>query len=168
MKEIGIFYGKNTVRSAEVAKRIQKAFGEEVADIIEVEEAWKTEFEKYKYLIAGTSTWFDGELPSYWDELIPELSTLNLKGRKVAIFGLGNQVEYPDNFVDGIGLLGDAFKRAGAILTGFTSTTGYVYNKSLAEADSMFGGLALDMDNEPDKAGKKIIDWVEVLKKEFK
>jgi len=165
---IGIFYSKNTLRTAEVAKKVQEAFGEEAVDLISVEEAWKNEFDKYKYIIAGTSTWFDGELPDYWDELIPELSTLNLKGKKVAIFGLGNQAEYPDNFVDGIGLLAAALKKAGAVLTGFTSTDGYVYNKSLAEVNGMFEGLALDMDNEPDKADKKIRDWVDSLKNEFK
>jgi flavodoxin I len=168
MKMIGIFYSKNTLRTAEVAKKVQEAFGEEAVDLISVEEAWKNEFDKYKYIIAGTSTWFDGELPDYWDELIPELSTLNLKGKKIAIFGLGNQAEYPDNFVDGIGLLAAALKKAGAVITGFTPTNGYVYNKSLAEVNGMFEGLALDMDNEPDKADKKIRDWVDNLKNEFK
>ncbi|HNX65785.1 MAG TPA: flavodoxin [Bacteroidales bacterium] len=168
MKEIGIFYGKNTVRSAEVAKKIQKAFGEKVADIIAVEEAWSSEFEKYKYIVAGASTWFDGELPDYWDELIPEIKTLNLRNKKVAVFGLGNHIEYPDNFVDSIGILADVFKSAGAELTGFTSTAGFTYNKSLAEANGMFAGLALDLDNNADKADKQINDWVFKLKTEFK
>lgn len=48
-------------------------------------------------MIVGASTWFDGELPTYWDELVPELESLDLKGKKVAIFGLGDQKNYPDN-----------------------------------------------------------------------
>ena len=65
-------------------------------------------------MIVGASTWFDGELPTYWDELVPELESLDLKGKKVAIFGLGDQKNYPDNFVDGMGILADAFQKAGA------------------------------------------------------
>lgn len=151
-----------------MARKIRDAFGDEISDIVAVEDAWNNEFDKYKYIIAGASTWFDGELPDYWDELIPEIKTLNLKNKKVAIFGLGNHIEYPDNFVDGIGILADAFKSAGAELTGFTSTAGFTYNKSLAEVNGMFAGLALDLDNNADKADKQIQEWVADLKKEFK
>ena len=118
MKKIGLFYAANAVKTSQVAKKIRKVLGAENVDIIPAEQAWGNDFEAYDNLIIGVSTWFDGELPTYWDELIPELETLDLKGKRVALFGLGDQVNYPDNFADGLGLLGDAFEKAGASLVG--------------------------------------------------
>ncbi len=167
MKKIGLFYGTETEKTAIAGKKIQEAFGNIHVNIISVEKAWKDDFENYDYLIVGASTWFDGELPSYWDEMLPALKTLHLNGKKVAIFGLGDQVNYPDNFADGIGILADIFKKCGATLTGFTSTEGYQFNQSLAVKNKQFAGLVLDFENQADKTGKRINDWVEQLKKEF-
>ena len=83
------------------------------------------------------------------------------------IFGLGDQVDYPDNFVDGIGILADAFKSSGAKLVGFTSTEGYDFNQSKAVIGDQFEGLAIDLENQSDQIVKRIQDWVEMLKKEF-
>lgn len=38
---------------------------------------------------------------------------MELKGKKVAIFGLGDQIRYPENFADGIGLLAEVLKETG-------------------------------------------------------
>ena len=168
MKKIGLFYGKMTVKTAEVAKKIQEAFGDVKIDLVPIENAWKKDFESHDSLIIGTATWFDGEIPDYWDEIMPELNMLSLKGKKVAIFGLGNQVDYPDNFVDGIGILAEDFEATGAKLVGFTSTEGYKFNQSRAQEGDHFKGLVLDIENQPDKTDERIKKWVEDLKKEFK
>lgn len=167
MKKIGLFYGSATSKTVAVAKKIQEAFGGQAVDIISVENTGKKEVEAYEHIIAGTSTWFDGELPTYWDELLPDLDSMNLKGKKVAVFGLGDQAKYPDNFVDGIGILGEIFEQKGATLVGFTSTEGYHFDKSAAVRDGKFMGLALDMENQQSKTEERITKWVEQLKKEF-
>lgn len=167
MKKAGLFYGVNTKKTALIGKEIQEAFGKDQADIIAIEEATKENFEAYDNLIVGASTWFDGELPTYWDELLPELDTLSLKGKKVAIFGLGDQVGYPENFVDGIGLLAEFFEKAGAVVVGNTSVDGYEFEGSLALRDGKFLGLALDQENQADKTTGRITAWVKQLKKEF-
>ena len=168
MKKIGLFCGTSTHKTASVAKKIQEAFGEESIELVSIEEAWQKDFESYDFIIAGLATWFDGELPTYWDEIIPELLTLNLKDKKVAIFGLGDQVKYPDNFVDGIGILAEAFITTGASIVGLTSSEGYHFNKSQAVIGGHFAGLALDIENQRDKTDQRIKDWVEGLKREFK
>jgi len=167
MKKIGIFCGTSTHKTVAVAKKIQEAFGKDAAEIVSVEEAWQKEFESFDYIIAGAATWFDGELPTYWDEIMPKLLTLNMKDKKVAIFGLGDQVKYPDNFVDGIGILAEAFITTGATIVGLTSAEGYEFNKSQALIGGHFAGLALDIENQRDKSDQRIHDWVEGLKKEF-
>ncbi|WP_165044459.1 flavodoxin [Dysgonomonas sp. ZJ709] len=168
MKKIGLFYGTSTTKTKAIAERVQKAFEPVKIDIIPVEDAWEKDFEKYDHLIVGTSTWFDGELPTYWDEVIPELTSLKLNGKKVAIFGLGDQVRYPDNFVDGVGILAETFESIGAKLVGFTSPEGYNFAHSRALKDGKFQGLVIDMENQSDKTDKRINDWVKQLNKEFK
>jgi flavodoxin I len=171
MKRIGIFYGKNTLKSATVATKIRTAFGAKVGDyaldMVAIEDAWKEDFEACDVIIAGASTWFDGELPTYWDELLPALKTATLKGKKVALFGLGDQVNYPDNFVDGLGFLVDVFKVTGVTLIGTTSTEGYTFNRSKGIVDGKFAGLVLDLENQDDQTDARVKAWVEAVKKEL-
>ena len=89
MKKIGLFYATKAERTSWVAEKIQKEFGEDKIEVVPIEQAWQNDFAAYDCFIVGASTWFDGELPTYWDELLPELRTMKLKGKKVAIFGLG-------------------------------------------------------------------------------
>ena len=99
MKKIGLFYGGTTAKTAVVALKIQEAFAENEVVLIPIEGATREEFESFDNIIAGTSTWFDGELPTYWDEFMPEIESIDMTGKKVALFGLGDQERYPDNFV---------------------------------------------------------------------
>ena len=55
----------------------------------------------------------------------PILDVYKRQGKKVAIFGLGDQIRYPENFADGIGLLAEVFEEDEATLVGFTSSEGY-------------------------------------------
>ena len=114
MKKIGLFYGGTTAKTAVVALKIQEAFAENEVVLIPIEGATRKEFESFDNIIAGTSTWFDGELPTYWDEFMPEIESIDMTGKKVALFGLGDQERYPDNFVDGIGILAEAFTKSNA------------------------------------------------------
>lgn len=167
MKKIGLFYGSSTAKTAAVAQKVKEAFHDIQVDIIPVENSGEADFEAYDHIIAGSSTWFDGELPDYWDEVMPVVTSADLKGKKVAVFGLGDQVKYPDNFVDAIGYLAEAFVNRGAILIGYTSAEGYNFNQSQALKKGMFMGLALDIENQSDKTDERIRKWVDQLKSEF-
>lgn len=167
MKKIGLFYKTDSDKTALVAKKIQQEFGNTI-EIVPVEDAWEKTFETYDNLIIGTSTWFDGELPTYWDEMLPELKSLNLKNKKVAVFGLGDQVNYPENFVDGIGIMAEVLKDAGATLVGFTSPKEYKFERSRALKNNKLLGLAIDLENQGDQTDKRVKEWSEQLKKEFK
>lgn len=167
MKRIGMFYGKEAVKTSNIAQKIIEAFGDTHIDVIPVEEATQKDFEKYSNIIAGASTWFDGELPTYWDETLPTTSSSNLKGKKVAIFGLGDQAEYPENFLDGVGLLAEVFEAAGATVVGQTDASGYHFERSRALRDGKLLGLGIDIENQSDKTKQRIKDWIEQLKKEL-
>lgn len=167
MKKIGLIFAEKAEKTSRMAKKIREAYGMKDVELIPLEKAWENDLEVYDNLIVGASTWFDGELPVYWDELIPEVESLNLKGKKIAIFGLGDQVNYPDNFVDGMGILADAFERAGAKVIGFTPSEGYEFNRSRALRKGKWCGLVLDLENQPELTDKRIEDWCKQIKSEF-
>ncbi len=142
-------------------------FPEEDIETVNLDEAWEEDFSKYENFILGTSTWFDGELPDHWDEIVPKIKTIEFKNKKVAIFGLGDQKNYPDNFVDGIGILAALFEEKGAEIVGYTSTEGYDFTHSMAVRGDEFCGLAIDFENQSKKSSERVKAWVEKLKKEF-
>lgn len=166
MKKIGLFYKTDSHKTAGIAGKIQQEFDPDM-QIIPIDQAWEKEFEAYDNIILGVSTWFDGELPTYWDELMPELKTLNLKNKKIAIFGLGDQVNYPDNFVDGIGILAETLKNTGATIIGLTSPKGYTFTQSRALKNNKLLGLAIDIENQSAETDRRIKEWTAQLKKEF-
>ena len=100
MQKVGIFYGSSTGNSENAAQQIQKAFGTDLATIIDVSGAKAADVEQYSNIIFGCSTLEIGELEYDFDDFMPELEAANLEGKKVAIFGLGDQESYPDSFVD--------------------------------------------------------------------
>lgn len=167
MKKVSVIYSFNTVKTAQAAKMIIESFEGKDIEAVNAEDITAEKFLKNRNLILGVATWFDGELPNYWDEFVPELEDMNLKGYKVALFGPGDQKNYPENFVDGIGILGTLLEERGATLVGFTSTEGYKFEKSRALRGDKFMGLALDFENQASKNKERIRNWVEQIRKEF-
>jgi len=168
MNKTGIFYSFNSTKTAKAAEKIKEAFGAD-SSIVPVNAEVLTEelFLSFDNLILGVPTWFDGELPNYWDEFVPALEDLNLKGKTIAIFGLGNQVEYPENFGDAVGIMGELVQERGAKLVGYTSIEGYVYESSRAEVEGKFMGLILDQETQPRQSKERIANWVAELKTVF-
>lgn len=170
MTPIGLFYGTNT-GFTEIAVDLLVAEFEMVApDLITVHDIASEPLEKildYEYLIVGCPTWNVGQLQDDWDEKFVEIGNLDLSGKKMAIFGLGDQYGYPENYCDAIGILGRKFAEQGAELVGFTSAEGYEFSHSLGVENGQFLGLALDEDNESDKTPARLSDWVWQLVDEF-
>jgi flavodoxin I len=167
MSKIGIFYSFHTGKTAKVAEKVLEAFESTDIEAVNVEEINEELFMKFDNIVVGVPTWFDGELPNYWDEFVPALMDLDLTNKKIAIFGLGDQKGYPENFNDGIGILTELFESLNAKILGFTSTDGYTFESSRAQRGNQFSGLAIDQENQARLTGKRIKDWVEQLKKEF-
>jgi flavodoxin I len=168
MSKTAIIYSYNTQKSKKVAEKVIAAFGEKEIESLNAEELTKEVFENYDNFILSAPTWFDGELPNYWDEFIPDLEEMDLSKKSFAIFGLGNQKGYPENFCDAIGLLAEILEECGAKIVGQTSTKGYTYESSRAERENnTFVGLPLDQENQARLTNERVDKWVEQLKKEF-
>ncbi|NLJ06202.1 MAG: flavodoxin [Sphingobacteriales bacterium] len=167
MKKIALIYSFNTTKTRKTAEKIAAEFGEELIDHLNAEEIRGDVFMKYNFLILGVPTWFDGELPNYWDEFVPELEDLDLRGKKIALFGLGDQVNYSENFGDGMGILGEILENCGAQLVGFTSSVDYEFEGSRALWGDLFCGLMIDQDNQAKLTPQRIKNWVQQIRKEF-
>jgi flavodoxin I len=167
---IGLFYGSNTGFTELVVDQLVEEFHTVAANLITVHNIADVSVERlldYAYLIIGCPTWNVGQLQEDWDDRFLDLEALDLTGKKVAIFGLGDQYGYPDNFCDAIGILGRKLAAQGAELAGFTSAEGYEFSYSVGVENGRFMGLALDEENESDRTPERLIDWVWQLVDEF-
>jgi len=86
---------------------------------------------------------------------------MDLTGTRVALFGLGDQVEYSMEFADALGMLHEQLETRGAELVGYWPTAGYAYEFSKADlGDSRFCGLVLDQDNQPEQTPRRLAAWI--------
>ena len=168
LNAVGLYYSTTTGNTETVAGYLTAATGIEAVDIDSVDDETLTSMDA---LICGAPTWHTGadeqRSGTAWDEfLYDRLPSLDLSGKKVAIFGLGDQGSYGDNFCDAAGELYDCFSAQGATMVGLTATDDYDYSDSKALRDGKFCGLLCDEDNEYDKSEGRANDWVEQLKGE--
>ncbi|PVX50848.1 flavodoxin I [Balneicella halophila] len=170
MKKIGLYYNFDTVKTKRVANKIKEAFensGEYEIVAVDVDEKLTEEqFMEYDYMLLGAATWMDGELPYYWDEFVPAMEDLDMNGKHIAIFGLGDQKNGTENFQDAIGLLGYLLEDRGAKLYGFTNTEGYEFEESYGVRDDKFMGLSIDIENQAALTDERIEAWVKQLQEE--
>ena len=167
MNKTAIIYSFNTKKTGKVAERIREIFKDDKVEMVNAEEINEEIFMSFDQIIMGVATWFDGELPNFWDEFVPALEDLELNGKKIALFGLGDQKGYPENFLDGVGIMAEILEEQGASLVGFTSIEGYEFESSRALRGEMFAGLAIDYENQGSMNTERIAVWVDQLKKEF-
>jgi len=172
MKKVGIFYGPQGGNTEVVAKKIAAAFEGFLVDLVFVNQAKVESLADYDLLVLGTATvgndsW-DGKHPrNGWDLFFPKLINSDLKGKKIALFGLGNQMMYPRNFVDAIGFFGKALEEKGVVLIGKTDTYGYSFEESSAHIGDSFIGLPIDHDTEEHLTDERVEKWVSSIKKEL-
>ena len=166
MKKIGLIYSFNTNKTSIAARKISEGFEKGRVELVNAENISESKFLGFDILILGVPTWFDGELPNYWDEFVPSIEDMDLKGKTSAIFGNGDQKGYPENFVDGIGIMADLLESRGARLVGFTSAGDYSFENSRALRNDQFAGLALDFENQGRQVNSRIKKWVEQIRKE--
>jgi flavodoxin I len=167
MSKTVIIYSFHTQKSKKVAEKVIQAFGEENIHAVNAEELTTKVFEENDNFILSAPTWFDGELPNYWDEFVPELEGMDLKNKTFAVFGLGDQKGYPENFCDAIGILVEVLESCGANIVGKIPAEGYSFESSRAQRGDIFVGLPLDQENQGRLSGERVTNWVEQLKKEM-
>eukprot|EP00549_Striatella_unipunctata_P020748 CAMPEP_0118672966 /NCGR_PEP_ID=MMETSP0800-20121206/59_1 /TAXON_ID=210618 ORGANISM="Striatella unipunctata, Strain CCMP2910" /NCGR_SAMPLE_ID=MMETSP0800 /ASSEMBLY_ACC=CAM_ASM_000638 /LENGTH=177 /DNA_ID=CAMNT_0006567975 /DNA_START=114 /DNA_END=647 /DNA_ORIENTATION=+ len=166
---VGVYYSTSTGNTETVAGYIAAAAGD--LEITDIGDATDDEIAGHEALIIGAPTWHTGadeqRSGTSWDDwLYDNLPNIDLDGKKVAIFGVGDQESYTDNFCDAAGELYDLFKEKGCTVFGMTSVDGYNHQDSKAIYDGKFCGLMCDEDNQYDMSEERAGAWVEQLKGE--
>lgn len=176
MARIGLFFGTNTGKTRKVAKMIKKRFDDDtLADALNVNRTTVEDFIAYSHLILGSPTLGDGLLPGLgadcenesWEEFLQQLQDVDFSGKTIALFGLGDQVGYADEFVDALGELHGFFSARGARLVGSWPTEGYEFTHSAAVVDGKFVGLALDLDNQSGLTEERLDVWLRSIAADF-
>lgn len=163
--KIGIFFGSTTGNTMRVANDLQdklRPVGD--VELYDIAESSTQPMSDCDFIILGSPTWGFGELQDDWAGEIP--FTVDLTGKKVALFGLGDQMNFSDTFVDAMGILADEVEEAGAELVGTWPSDEYDFSGSLALKDGKFLGLAIDEENEPDLTDERLDKWIEQIQKE--
>ena len=164
---IKLIYGSDTGNTELVTEDLVK-----LLDNIEVTTVADLTPEDWEYdnFILGIPTWYDGELQSDWEEYFEEFKTIDFTGKKVAIFGLGDQLGYEEWFCDGIGILAKEILKNGGTVIGYTTKDeSYDFEttpKSIIK-DDVFYGLCIDEDNQGELTQERLKNWVEQLKLEY-
>ena len=124
---IAIFYGSSTGNTEMAAEKIKEELGDFVQHMADVSKCEPAELGEYDILLLGVSTWNIGEMQDDWDAFIPRMEGLDLSGKKVGFFAMGDAGGYPYNFLDAMGQLWDVVKGLGSPeLVGVWPTEGYV------------------------------------------
>jgi len=168
---IGIFFGSSTgctERIANLLKSEIEATGMATAEVIVMSIASAKLLPNYDYLMFGGSTWNIGELQDDWAIALPAISGDGLKGKKVAVFGCGDQFGYSNSFVDAIGIIGERITQLGAETVGWiVPDASYQYEFSRADYDGVLMGLPIDEDNQAPLTPQRVVNWVHWVLEEF-
>ena len=159
--KIGIFYATNTGFTATVADKIHKKLGTaRITTCQNIEDRTISEMQGFDVLLLGIATWDAGDLPYDWALFYDDMDQYDFTGTRVVMFGLGDQVGYPETFLDAMGIVYRKFLERGAIGdVGFWPNGAYSYYGSLAVYEDQFCGLAIDEDNEPELTDDRIDKW---------
>lgn len=176
MSRIGLFFASSTGNTRRIAKAIKKRFDDDtMADALNVNKASADLVAGYSHLIFGTSTLGGGQLPGLstdcmgggWEEFLPQLTDVDFSGKTVALYGLGDQAKYPDEFVDAMGIIHEFVVARGARVVGMWPADNYDFIASKALVDDQFAGLVLDQENQKALTDSRLETWLKLIAPEF-
>ena len=164
----GLYYSTTTGNTETAAGYIAEATG---LDALDIADASGDDIMACDSLIIGAPTWHTGadseRSGTAWDEfLYGDLTGLDLSGKKVAIFGMGDQSGYADNYCDAMDELASCFEKQGATIVGAWSSEGYEHEDSKSIRGDKFIGCAFDEDNQPELSEERAKSWVAQIKGE--
>lgn len=171
--KIGLFYGSTTCYTEIVAEKIQSSFnallGEEAIELHNIKDEPLAHCLQYDFIIFGISTWDYGELQEDWEAIWPDISTLDLTEKTIALYGMGDQIGYSEWFLDALGMLHQQVINQQTTVIGLWENKGYDFmaSKALTANKQYFFGLALDEDNQYTLTDDRINSWCEQLLVEY-
>lgn len=170
---VGLFYGSTNGDTQAVAERISSLCESPATPwaqvtLHDVAVAPLPEMLHYTHLLVGAPTWDVGQMQRDWERVFDGFDELDLSHKHVALFGLGDQVGYPDTFADSLAFFADKVIERGAVVNGRWPAVGYAFRQSWALGDDgCFVGLVLDELNQPEKTEARLRLWLAQLRREW-
>lgn len=160
--QIGLFYGSSTCYTEMVAEKIQARLGRDLVTLHNLKDTPIQRMADYPVLLLGISTWDFGEIQEDWLANWDAIDSVDLTGKVVALFGLGDQQGYGEWFLDAMGLLHDKLLARGCQLVGYWPNDGYEFeaSKALVDEGRYFVGLALDETNQYQLTEARLDAWL--------
>ncbi|MDA8782442.1 flavodoxin FldB [Porticoccaceae bacterium] len=170
---IGLFYGSSTcyteMAAEKIRDKVQQLTGQELVHLHNIADDDIHQMGNYRYLILGIPTWDYGELQEDWETQWDSIDNIDLSQAQVAVYGLGDQIGYPEWFQDALGYLWAKAVNQGAQTVGSWPNQGYSFeqSKALTENGQFFVGLALDDENQLELTDDYIHQWCGQILNEF-
>ncbi|NLU50856.1 MAG: flavodoxin [Syntrophomonadaceae bacterium] len=105
MEKAIIVYGSTTGNTETLSRALEEELAQrfEVTrkDVIDTD---PHEVLNYDLIVLGSSTWSDGELQEDFQDFYEEMDTIDLAGKKVAVFGPGDS-NWDDSFCKAVDIL---------------------------------------------------------------
>lgn len=174
MDKIGIFFGTETGTTRLVAKKIHARLGDALAaKPVNVNRIEPGDLLQYDALILGTPSYGVGQIPgrtagcleANWEEFLAKMpADTDMRGKRIALYGLGAQERYSERFASSLKRLHEVFTGHGAELVGDWSTEGYVFEHSASVVDGRFVGLVIDQRTQGMHTDARLEAWLEQVK----
>lgn len=170
MKKIILLYWGTGGNVEKAARKVCSMFDQSIIDLSDVVSFDMDSLSNYELMIFGGSTigaenWMDAKADNEWNRFFRKLEKQESLSFKAAFFGLGDQVLYPDHFVDGLGVFQEEMDELKINVIGQWPIEGYKFTDSDGMKNNVFYGLALDIDNEPELSDERIKTWTDLIKK---
>lgn len=168
--KIGLFYGSTTCYTEMAAEKMRDILGEDMVMLYNIKDEPLKKAENYDFIIFGISTWDFGELQEDWESHWDDLDSVNLAGKTIALFGMGDQQGYGQWFQDALGMLHAKIAPQGVKFVGlWPNDAEYEFesSKALTDDKTHFVGLALDEDSQYDKSDERIATWITQILTEY-
>jgi flavodoxin II len=168
--QIGLFFGSTTCYTEMAAEKIRDLIGADVVTLHNIKDEPLKNAEQYDFIIFGISTWDFGEIQEDWESKWDDIKDVNLNGKTIALFGMGDQQGYGQWFQDALGMLHNEINTQSFTQLGFwPNDENYEFeaSKALTPDGKHFVGLALDEDSQYELSDERIASWVEQIMTEY-
>lgn len=168
--QIGLFFGSTTCYTEMAAEKIRDIIGADIVSLHNIKDEPLKNAEQYDFIIFGISTWDFGEIQEDWESKWDDIKDVDLNGKTIALFGMGDQQGYGQWFQDALGMLHDEINAQAITQLGFwpnDSNYEFEASKALTEDGKLFVGLALDEDSQYELSDERIATWVEQVMTEY-
>lgn len=163
-----LFYGTQTGTTDSIALDIQNALPDLIEQVTCIYSITPADFAATDFLVLGGSTWGDGELTDDWIDFWPHMDSIDFKGKKVALFALGDQYGYGHNFVSAMKQLYDkVIGRGGTVIANAVPADYFEFGHSESLLDNKFIGLVIDEVNQPELTKERIENWAAMVRQQL-